>query len=170
MLGFYTRLVGASDAELAFCLKNCLPSDVIDTLAPDCKTETAILAELRRQYGGKDRVINHILEDVANLQNPLSDPLKCADFYRAILSALNDLNDLDSSECLTNPAFIAQLVRKLPPSAREKWWEMLYPIDGDAIADKDKPAKFVYFVRWQPNISDEMVALKESVSKPSFQF
>ena len=68
---------------------------MIDKLAPDCKTETAILAELRRQYGEKDRVINHILEDVANLQNPLSDPLKCADFYRAILSALNDLNDLD---------------------------------------------------------------------------
>ena len=43
---------------------------------------------------------------------------------------------------------------------------MLYPIDGDAIADKDKPAKFVYFVRWQLNISDEMAALKESVSKP----
>ena len=52
------RLVGASDAELALCLKNCLPSDVIDKLAPDCKTETDILAELTRQYGVKDRVSN----------------------------------------------------------------------------------------------------------------
>ena len=69
-------------------------------------------------------------------------------------------------ECLKNPAIIAQFVRKLPPSAREKWLEMLYPIDGDAISDENKPAKFISFVRWQLNISDEMAALKESVPKP----
>ena len=38
-------LVSASVSELALCLKNCLSSGVIDKLAPDCKTETAILAE-----------------------------------------------------------------------------------------------------------------------------
>ena len=96
-----------------------------------------------------------------------NDPVKCSEFYRAILSVVNDLADFESEDCLKNPAIIAQLVRKLPPQARDKWWEVLYSINGKVIPDKDKPDTFMAFVKWQLNIADEMVAISGSQSKPN---
>ena len=106
------------------------------------------MKELDRQYGVKDRVVNQILEDVVKLVTPTSnDPVKCSEFHRAILSAVNDLADFESEDCLKNPAIIAQLVRKLPPQARDKWWEVLYSINGKVIPDKDEPDTFMAFVK-----------------------
>ena len=48
--------------------------------------------------------MNQIIEDVLKLGTPTqNNAVKCAAFYRAILSAQNDLNDLDSEDCLKKP-------------------------------------------------------------------
>ena len=56
------RLVGASEAELAMCIKACLPKEVKSKLSPDCKSEAAIMKEMERQYGVN--VVNQIIKDV----------------------------------------------------------------------------------------------------------
>ena len=153
------RLAGSSEAEISMCLRSCLSKDFKGKLTPDCKSEEAILQELDRQYGVKDRVINQIIDDVMEMPTPAStDPGKCATFYRAMLSAVNDLSDFNSEECLKNPAITSSLVKKLPPSVRDKWWEAVYSIDGQIIPDEEKPEKFITFIKWQLNIADEMIA------------
>ena len=157
------RLQGASDAEISMCLLGCLSKTVKEKLTPDCKTEVAILQELNRQYGVKDRVINQIIEDVLEIQTPnVHDPVKCAVFYRSILSAVNDLADFKSEECLKNPAIIATLVKKLPSVIRDKWWETVYSLNSQVISDEEKPETFITFIKWQLNIADEMAALQLS--------
>ena len=68
------RLVGASEAGLAMCIKACLPKEVKSKLSPDCKSEAAIMKEMERQYGVK--VVNQIIEDVLKLGTPTqNDPV-----------------------------------------------------------------------------------------------
>ena len=116
---------------MSMCLLNCLSQEVKKKLTPDCKTESALLAELDRQYGMKDRVINQILSDVMTLSTPLVENAeKCALFYRGILSAVNDLKDFDSEQCLKNPAVVATLVRHkkhyLGPNSPLKKSQLMY--------------------------------------------
>ena len=141
------------------CLRSCLSKVVKGKLTHDCKSEEAILQELDRQYVIKDRVINQIIDDVMEMLTPAStDPGKCATFYRAILSAVNDLSDFNSEECLKNPAITSSLVKKLPPTVRDKWWQAVYSLDGQIIPDEEEPEKFITFIKWQLNIADEMIA------------
>ena len=159
------RLVGASEAEMSMCLRNCLSQEVKKKLTPDCETENDLLAELDRQYGMKDRVINQILSDVTTLLTPLVENAeKCALFYRGILSAVNDLKDFDSEQCLKNPAVVATLVRKRPSTVRDKWWGLVYPIDGTPVSDANKPNRFIAFIQQQLNIADEMSVTQETLS------
>ena len=71
------------------------------------------------------------------------DVVKCAAFYRSILSAVNDLADLGSEYTLQNPDIVCQIVRKLPVQVKDKWWETVHHIDGKTLTDKEKPAKFI---------------------------
>ena len=91
--------------------------------------------------------------------------MKCAAFYRNILSAVNDLADLDSENTLQNPAIVCQIVRKLPVQVKDKWWEMVHHIDGKTLTDKEKPAKFIQFIKWQLEIADEMTVSSPTSSK-----
>ena len=61
------RLSDASSAELTLCLKNSFSPEVKVTLAPDCKTEPAIMKELERQYGVKEKIITEITEEVLKI-------------------------------------------------------------------------------------------------------
>ena len=153
------RLSGSSDAEVTLCLKNCLSKKVKDKLAPDCRTEDGILKELERKYGATDRIVNRILEEVFDMPTPTNSPTQLAEFFRAILSAVNDLAELGSESCLKNPAVVMQLVRKLPPQTRERWWETLYSLDGTKLTESEKPEKFISFVKWQLNMADERAAV-----------
>ena len=61
------------------------------------------MKELERQYlvGLKDEIITEILEEVSKILAPNNhDAVKCAAFHRNILSAVNDLSDLDSENTL----------------------------------------------------------------------
>ena len=161
------RLCGASDAAMAMCLKNCLSKDVKTLLAPDCKSEKSIMKELERQYGVKDRIITQILEDVMKVPTPSAqDSARCATFYHSVLCAVNDLSDLESENCLKNPAIILQIVRKLPLPVRDKWWETIHSLDGADVSEEEKPDKFIKFIKWQLEVADEMATTQPS-PKPS---
>ena len=160
------RLTGASSAEVTMCLKSCLSDKVKDKLTPDCRKEEAILNELDRQFGAKDKIINKVLDEVLTMRNPRDNsPTEQAAFFRGILSAVNDLAELESEQCLKNPAVIMQLVRKLPEKTRSQWFETLYSADGTVVSDDEKPEKFLLFVKRQLHMADEACALEACASR-----
>ena len=55
----------------------------------------------------------------------------------------NGLDDYDSADCLKNLAVISTIIRNLPTTDREKWYDQLHKIDGTAVSDDSKPQKVI---------------------------